>query len=199
MSTRTKTTDQPLYLRIAEDRSDRSGRYYHLTARVCARKYEQGAGHVPYGVDDEYDSGYKYSDLQLRAQGDDQTQRAATVEQAVYGWQNDLEYHEPYRCGLRTVSRMYKTLSVLHKRLNKIAERRGHARSYPEYCGRLAEALGCEGIVVERSAASRNVTGVRWDWCSIGDGVNRIAGLIHAWQREAQPAPAAAGEQEAAS
>jgi hypothetical protein len=205
MARRTKTTDQELYLLISEVREHG---YYKLTARVRTRHYDQLThGYAPSSVDDEYASGYLYSGLWLTAQGDGDSQREPADRQPIYG--ERLAYHEPYRCGRYEVRRMYKTLETVHKRLEKLAERRGTHRSFGEYCGRLAEALGCTGIVVEQTPDGYNVSGQRWVWLSIGDGVNRINHKVYLWQREAMATPAtaeastpaadASGEEEQAS
>lgn len=194
----TKTTistrdgyDQPLYLRITEERS---AGYYHLRAQVCSQQYDTlTSQHVPSPVDDEYGDGHLYSGLRLEAQGDSDSQRRTDEREPVYGW--SLEYHDPYRCDRRKVQRMSKTMEALHKRLARLQEQRGYPRTFPEYCGRLAEVMGCEGIVVPRSQRSERLhTLTRWDWCGIGDGVTRVASLIYAWRQEAAPvaAPAAA-------
>lgn len=194
--TKTKTTintrdgyDQPLYLRITEERSNG---YYHLRAQACTQKYDTlNHEHVPSPVDDDYGDGHLYSDLRLTAQGDSDSQRRTDEREPVYGW--SLEYHDPYRCDRRKVARMHKTLDALHKRLGKLQEQRGYPRTFPDYCGRLAEVMGCEGIVVQRSQRSQRLHSLtRWDWYGIGDGVNRVASLIYAWRQEAVPAPAAA-------
>lgn len=195
--TRTNTTDQtaqpPRYLRVTEERSNG---YFHLIATVRTQKYDPlDSQYMPGWVDDEYDSGQLLSGLQLRAQGDSDSQlRGLTSGEnsgAVYGW--DIEYHEPYRVDRRKVARMHKTLETLHKRLERISDTRGRATSFGEYCGRLAEALGCSGIVTETKPRSGEYR-TRWDWQSIGDGVNRVNWKIQQWQREALPAALPAAE-----
>jgi len=179
--TRTKTTDQPLYLAVSEERGNG---YFHLRVRVRGQQYDQSAHqHVPVYVDDDYSAGFKYSGLQLTAQGDERTQRATDRQSAVYGW--SIEYHDVFRLDLQQVTRMQKTLATIDKRLEKLREQRGEPGNFGTLVGRLAEALGCEGIACERTSRQQQVSGYRWDWGSIGEGVDSVNRMVWRWQQEA--------------
>lgn len=168
-----------LYLLVSETREHG---YFHLHARVTTQRYE-GNEWVPYGCDDDYSDGLLWSGLRVSCQGDDQTQRAAAGDKAVYGY--DVEYHDVYRVDLRKAHRMAKTLAKIEKGLYQLQEARGYVRSYGEYLGRVAEVLGCAGIGLERSKRSESITGQRWRWQSVGAGVNEANHRIWLWQQEA--------------
>jgi hypothetical protein len=172
-----------LYLAVTESREHG---YFHLQGRFCTQKWESGEW-VPYGVDDDYSDGLLWSGLRVSCQGDDRSQlRAGEGEQgAVYGF--DCEYRDVYAVDLRKVRRMAKTLEKLQKGLGKITETRGYARSYGEYLGRVAEVFGCSGVVIERTQRTQRYGAQRWDWVSVGDGVNRVNHLIWQWVEEAKP------------
>ena len=187
MSTKPK---QDLYLSVMETREHG---YFHLHARVATAKYDGGA-RLPYGVDDDYSDGLKYTGLRFSCQGDASTQRAERRETAVYGW-DSVEYHDVWRLDLRQCSRMVKTIQLIDRKLAKLSETRGYARSYGEYLGRVAEALGCQGMAFQQSPKRAQMSGQAWRWTSIGDGVNEANNAIYQWQREAQER----AEQEVAS
>jgi hypothetical protein len=184
MSTKTKTPS--LWLFVREERRDG---YFHLRARITTdsreRHPESREGRFPYGCDDRY-AGPLYSDLQASCQGDSGSRQSETRECAVYGF-NELVYGERYATDLREAERMVQTLKALNRGLAKLAEVRGYARTYPEYIGRLAEVLKCKGMVFERSRQSAEMTGEKYEWLSIGDGITRAANLIYQWQREGKP------------
>lgn len=183
------TTDhsgQPLYLRLIEDQTDRD--YYHLTARVCVQKYEDHA-YVPYGCDDDYSDGLLWSGLRISCQGDARSRQRAEGQGEsgpVYGF--GVSYADQYHTlDLRRVRRMAKTLERIERGLGLLQERRGYVHTYGEYVGRVAEVLGCAGLVVERSARSREVSGLRYDWLGTGDGINAVNRLIWAWVEAGKP------------
>src|SRR5262245_26072960 len=96
-----------LYLRVAEERTGFSGeRYFHINVIVCEQRYENHQW-MPYGVDDNYDHGPKYSDLRIRCQGDERSQRGERRGEAVYGYEHPA--FEDVAVDLRTAKRMLKT------------------------------------------------------------------------------------------
>ena len=170
-----------LYLRVSEERSHG---YFHVEVRVCEQRYEQGAGNVPHGVDDGYDSGPKYSDLRIRCQGDERSQlQPAGSTEAVYGW--DVTYDASHM-DARMCRRMGKTFDLIERGLRKLEETRGRARTFPEYVGRVAEVLKCKGMAHAREERQRTYNPAKWEWTGIGDGVREISNRIWRWQREAQ-------------
>lgn len=184
------TPKHELYLYVWEDRerSGYSSEYFHLRGRFVTQKYEHSQW-TPSGVDDDYSDGLLWSGLRASCQGDERS-RQRTDENAgesgpVYGF--DCEYHDVYRLDLRRVRRMQKTLEKVEKGLAKLREARGYVRSFGEYCGRLAEVMGCKGVVIAKGERQRTTTGLGWDWVSIGDGVNRVNHLIHVWVEEGKP------------
>jgi len=179
-TTNDKPTKPPLYLAISETRDNG---YFHLHARVCTDKHEYGQ-RAPYGVDDDYSDGLLYSYLRVSCQGDERSQRHADTRQAVYGWDHP-EYRDHYKGDLRTLKRMVKTLEHLERKLGKLSETRGYARSYGEYLGRVAEALGCAGMAFQNSPKRASSCGLAYRWTSIGDGVNEANNAVWQWQREA--------------
>jgi len=174
------TTEQTRYLLIWEVREHG---YFHLYGRIVTDKYENSR-RLPYGLDDDYSDGLKYSDLRTSCQGSEDSQRRTGEQEPVYGFA--VEYRECYRLDLRTVKRMAKTLERIDKGLEKLSEARGYVRSYGEYAGRVAETLGCAGIVMERAQTAARMTGERYEWLSVGEGVNRINHRVYLWQREGQ-------------
>jgi hypothetical protein len=165
-----------LWLAVSEERSNG---YFHLYGRLVVQKLH---GDVD-GPDDDYSDGLLWSGLRASCQGDD---RSRSQNEPVYGF--DLYYPQPYNVDLRRGRRMYRTLEKAAKGLEKLREARGYVRSYGEYIGRLAEVFGCTGIVIERDARHRAITGSRWNWQPIGDGVNRVNERIAAWVDDARPA-----------
>lgn len=176
-----KPTKPSLYLVVSETRDNG---YFHLHARVSTDRYEGSTGRVPYGVDDDYSDGLLYSYLRISCQGDERSQRHADTRQAVYGWDHP-EYRDHYKGDLRTLKRMVKTLEHLERKLGKLSETRGYARSYGEYLGRVAEALGCAGMAFQQSAKRAQMSGQPWRWTTVGDGVNEANNAVWQWQREA--------------
>jgi hypothetical protein len=187
MSRKTKTdadTIGPLYLLIKEDRSHG---YFHLIGRIVGHKHQNGSWQ-PYGPDDDYRAGLLYSGLQLCCQGDHDSRRRTITgdrEEPVYGF--DVTYHDVYSVDRRCAVRMAKTLQLIETKLSRLQEKRGYVRTYGEYCGRVAEVLGCDGVCLEREPNSH--TAERWRWETIGDGINHINRKIAAWVDEARPKP----------
>lgn len=177
MTTTNKATKPELFLQLLETRD---GEYFHLRARVVTRKFENSQW-MPWGVDDDYSDGLLYSGLRVNCQGD-ATSRRGDRSGPVYGF--DVDYQDVYSVDRRKARRMLKTLDMVHKKLDKLSDARGYVRSYGEYLGRVAEAFGCSGMVMEREKHSQSVTGERYRWFSIGDGVNHAAQRIYQWQEE---------------
>jgi hypothetical protein len=198
MATKTKTTvdskGNALYLRVEETHE---GGYFHLRARLCTQEYDSANScWRPLGVDDGYSDGLLWSGLRCSCQGDEKSQLRADgrgESGPVYGF--DTEYHDEYgqHVDLRKVRRMHKTLELVAKKLAALTEARGYVRSYGEYLGRVGEALGCAGMCFQRhtngivnpSWRSQRWEDLRWDWMSIGDGVNRANHRIYLWQQQA--------------
>jgi len=182
---------QDLYLYVWEerDRDGYNGEYFHLRGRFVTQKYEHSQW-TPQGVDDDYSDGLLWSGLRASCQGDARSRQRADENAGesgpVYGF--GTEYHDVFRLDLRRVRRMQKTLEKVEKGLEKLREARGYVRSFGEYCGRLAEVMGCKGVVIARGQRQQVTSGLGWDWMSIGDGVNRINQLIHVWVEEGKPA-----------
>jgi hypothetical protein len=194
---------EPRYLVITESREYG---YFHLKGRVTTQRFDQENqhGYLPYGIDDHYGDGPLFSGLRVSCQGDERSQlRGSEAGESgpVYGWHTLYEDYTP-SIGLAAARRMVRTLEALDKALARIENQRGYCRSFAEYCGRVAEALHCDGIAVERKPGERRYDSARWDWYDIGSGVNAVHTRIWQWQQEAQPKPAArlelpAGEPEA--
>jgi hypothetical protein len=160
-----------LHLQVIEKREHG---YYHLYARLVTKQYDAGQW-VPHGVDDDYADGLLWTGLRASCQGDDKTQlRASEAGESgpVYGF--CVEYADTYsKLDERRVNRMAKTLKLAGKRLDALRETRGYVRSFGEYLGRVAEVLGCAGMVYQRQAHAEQMSGYRWDWLTVGEGVNR--------------------------
>jgi hypothetical protein len=217
-STGKNAPKQDLWIVVGEERSHG---YFHLHARVTTDRYENGQRY-PYGLDDEYSFEGKplLSGLRASCQGDERSQ--LRPEGAVYGF--GVAFKDRYRpIELNDAARMVKTLTRVQKGLEKLSDARGYVKTYGEYLGRLAEVLGCKGIALQREAEYARQTGNDYEWCSIGEGVNRVNHRIYLWHREvadrqqpqalpaasmreplpaaepaAEPAPAAAGETDGA-
>jgi hypothetical protein len=176
-------TKQDLYLLVQEERSHD---YYHLRARVVTKaREERDTESYPGGTRDRY-QGPKYDGLQAGCQGDQGSRKAEGREGAVYGF-GRLEYREVFSVDLGDAERMVKTLRALERKIAKLGEVRGYARSYGEFLGRFAEALGAKGMVFRRNQKHAATTGQTWEWTTVGDGINKAANLIYQWQREGQP------------
>jgi hypothetical protein len=176
-----KTADtQTRYLVISEVRKDG---YYHLYGRIVTQRFDDRQW-VPYGLDDDksYDGGVLWTGLRVSCQGDATSQRREADREPVYGF--DCDYADVYRVDLPKARRMLKTLEQMDRKLATLREARGYVKTYGEYCGRIAEVLGCTGIGIETLAKSRDISGQRWEWMSVGDGVNRINHRIFLWQQE---------------
>jgi hypothetical protein len=185
---RTNKPTQALYLHIMEERSPGwgDGPYFHIRLRVCTQKYENGQ-YVVYGVDDDYDNGILYSNLRISCQGDEKSRLREHIGHngAVYGW--DVLYHDVYTVDARKATRMSKTLALIERKLRQLADRRGYAGNFGDYCGRVAEALGCVGMVETRGEKGRVNVGDKFRWhANIGDGINAINNAIWRWQQEAK-------------
>jgi hypothetical protein len=181
---RAKPPTVPLWLLMSETRE--CG-YFHIDGRIVVQVSRHGST-APEGPDDHYSAGTLWSGLRLRCQGDEQSRARAGEGQRdtpVYGY--SCEYHDVYSVDRRMAIRMAKTLTDLDRKLDKLTDQRGYARTYGEYVGRVAEIFGCAGIAFTRTARSRDTTGERWIWTSVGSGVTRIDQQIAAWVEEARP------------
>jgi len=172
---------QTKYLLVWQERRDE---YMHLYARVVTDRYERGE-RWPWGLDDDYDyKGLLYSGLRVACQGDARSQ--TRDHEPVYGFH--IEYCDLFSVDREKAGRMHKTLTLIAKRLEKLGASRGYYRSYGEYLGRIAEVLGCAGIVIDRQTTKvAQDSYSRYRWESVGDGVNTVNHLVLLWQREAQP------------
>jgi len=186
-TTKTRTPKPSLCLLMTEKREHG---YLHIYGRVVTQRYAEAQYHVE-GPDDRYSDGPLYSGLQLRCQGDEDSRRRAVTgerDAPVYGF--ECEYHDVFSINRRDAVRMAKTLTQLEAKLSKLDEKRGRVHTYGEYVGRVAEALGCAGVVFERTPRGRDISGERWYWETIGSGVSRIDRMLDAWVDEARPKPA---------
>jgi hypothetical protein len=182
---KTTTTDSKgsaLFLQLTETKEHG---YYHLRARVCTQHYFSGEASEwkPYGVDDDYSDGLLWSGLQVSCQGDEQSQRRSGEAErgAVYGF--GVVYADVHTVELRKVRRMAKTLEKIERGLDKLQQSRGYVRSYGEYLGRVAEVLGCGGFCIEREKEVQARIGQRWNWLTVGEGVNAANHRIYLWQQ----------------
>jgi hypothetical protein len=182
--TTTTKTAEPLYLLVTEERSHG---YLHLYGRIVTQRYESGKGQwLPNGTDDTYGDGLLYSGLRTSCQGDEDSRRRAVRGERiepVYGF--SCEYRDEHSVDLRKAKRMLRTLDKVERGLAKLVETRGYVKSYGEYIGRVAEVVGCAGMGFERRETAYN--GNRWDWMSVGDGVNRVNHAIYLWCEEVKP------------
>lgn len=189
MAKKTTETDRPeLHVLVTEERSagfGYSAQYYHLTARVVAQKFENHEW-TPYGdLRDDYD-GPLYANLRIRCQGDDDSRQRAADREQVYGF--SCEYHDVHTVDASKAERMHKTLKTIAAKLDKFNETRGYIRSFGEYVGRIAEAIGAAGIGIDHGKPRQYSS--RYEWQSIGDGINRTNGLVWQWIEEGKPKPA---------
>src|SRR5262245_33521336 len=194
MGKRTKadgTVEQDKYLVISEKTEHG---YYHQYGRITTTKYESGAGWVPYGLDDYYSDGLLYSGLRATCQGSQDT-RNSQEREPVYGF--SMAYIDEHNVDLRKAKRMVRTLDLVERRLAKMAETRGHVTSWGEYAGRVAEAFGCKGIIIQKSDEAYRRSGYKYETFSIGDGVNRANYMVRQWVAagERPAGPAAEGEE----
>src|SRR5262245_11096572 len=60
----------------------------------------------------------------------------------LYGW--ECRYQEPYAVDLRQAEGMYKTLTTIEKRLEKLAEKYGRPTTFGQYLARVADAIGAD-------------------------------------------------------
>lgn len=184
----TKKTGRPdLHILIAEEHAAGCGyssQYFHINARIVVQKFEDHQW-TPYGhVDDDY-NGPLYSCLRIHCQGDDDSRTRPADREQVYGF--SIEYHDVYSINARKAERMFKTLRSIDAKLAKMQETRGYVRSFGEYLGRIAEAIGAKGIGIDHQKQRRN--GYRWEWLSIGDGANRANHMIWQWVEDGKPKP----------
>jgi hypothetical protein len=181
-----QTTDakgQPIYLAASETRADG---YFHITARFVTQA-STPHGTETAGVDDDYSGGLLYSGIRVRCHGDSNSQLLADP---VYGF--DAVYHDLWMIDLPRARRVLKTLEKLDRGLDRLREARGYARTFGEYLGRVAEAMGCAGIAIETTPEGQRFSGERWRWQTIGEGVNSVNNRIAAWHQEAIDAAARA-------
>lgn len=169
------TSQQPRYLLIT---TDQHGEYFHVTARAVTTHYEGGA-RLPWGLDDEYGKDVLLTGLRVSSQGDDKSRQRG--EEPLYGFH--IEYRDMYRVDATQAHRMAKTLDKIDKGMAKLYAYRGRTKSFGEYVGRVAEVLGCEGIVFDQQ---QDYTSARYVWHSVGDGVNHIDYVVREWQKPVQ-------------
>ena len=155
MMSGSEKVQQARYLILREENRDG---YYHLRGRIVTDRYESGS-RFPYGLDDTYGDGHLWSGLETYCQGD--AQSASRDRDAVYGF--SAEYRDVYTVDVRKARRMIKTLEKIERSLNKLSEARGYVQNYGDYCGRVAEALGCQGMIFERSTQDRQYSDYRYD------------------------------------
>ena len=51
----------------------------------------------------------------------------------------------------------------------------------------MAEVLGCVGIGFQRDQKSASISGQRWRWETIGDGINAANNAVWRWQEDGKP------------
>jgi hypothetical protein len=179
-----KTERPDLHVLVTEEHS--SG-YYHLDCRIVVQKFEDHQW-TPYGdLRDDYD-GPLYAHLRIRCQGDSDSRTRAADREQVYGF--TVDYQDQYSVDVRKAERMYKTLKTIATKMEKIQEARGYVRSFGEYIGRVAEAIGAKGIGIDHGRAHNRVSGQRYQWQTIGEGINSTNALIWRWVEDGKPKPA---------
>lgn len=116
------------------------------------------------------------SSLQVYSQGSGGEWRG----RGVYAWA--VEYRSPYTVDLERAEAMVKQLRHIERSLAKAAERDGQARSYGQYCLRVARAIGAQMMCWARDQRSfHTYDEMRWTFVSLPDGANHIDGLVREW------------------
>jgi len=174
-----QTTSEPLHLVIDETREYG---YFHVNVSIATERYENGHW-WPYGTQDRYDDPLQLSHLRITCQGDERSRTGSDRQEPVYGF--DVCYRDVHSVDAQRVKRMARTLAKIETGLQKLSESRGYARSFGDYCGRVAEILKCKGAFDRNSRETESVSGQTYRRMSVGDAVNAIDHRIYTWQREA--------------
>lgn len=187
----TNATKVPLgiLLREESDRGFNAG-YYHILGNLVTTV----DGKVRNPSSSSYDQGVngwgRLADLQINSQAD--TDR---VDHGLYGF--DVRYRNVSFVDTAAAKRMAQTLTRIDRGLEKLQAKRGYTTNFGEYVGRVAEVLGVESIIVDRTSPDNRGWSYdegQYQFLTIGEGVNYINGMVREWQRKNTPIPATATE-----
>lgn len=84
-------------------------------------------------------------------------------------------------CDLDRAKRMHATLSRLHNRIARYAERNGPCQSYGHYVLRFGRAIGARSMVF---AAKERSNGEMYRFCSLFEGMTTIDSVIVSWHQQ---------------
>lgn len=149
--------------------------FFHIVGRMVTSGIEGQLRNPPSSRYNDPINGFaRLADLRINSQGE-QDRRS----QGLYGF--DVTYRNVFEVELSTAKEMVQTLTKLEKGLAKLEERRGIARDFGTYVGRVAEVLGAEEIIETKRAGSfyRDGDYVRH---SVGDGVEWLKQVEQRWK-----------------
>jgi hypothetical protein len=87
-----------------------------------------------------------------------------------------VSYHNIHCVELFEAQKMGKTLSAIHRRLEKIRETRGSCRHFAEFAGRVAEAIGATFVIRrEIGYGGPRYSDQKFRFLGVFDGVYEIA------------------------
>src|SRR5262245_33290778 len=106
------------------------------------------------------------------------------VRQVVFD--NPLPYHDQYRVNCQDAEKMWRTLSTILRRLDKLREKYGYPETFGAYVARLADVLGCDQVVLDHGDnRGRSFSDSEFRFHSVGDGAGQVDYLCRQWTRAA--------------
>jgi hypothetical protein len=152
--------------------------YWHLKAHpVCIDRNksteDSEAGALTWGYSlDNLDN------LEVYSQGNCD---AEEEKRYLYAW--EVGYNNGGLVNHDRAKRMVAVLGLIKRRLDKMDNDAGYCRSFGQYVGRVARALGVKWILfAPRDGQQAWNNGYRWHAQSVGRGVNQIEHLEHEYK-----------------
>lgn len=153
-----------LGLLVSVERDQTCG-YFHVRARVRRVEGDEAWRGV------ETVRGLYLDHLMVTSQGQD-----TDTPRRLYGF--GVEYRELFAVDEFLAPKMARTLRTISSRVDRLAELRGPRRSFGEYLGRVAEAIGATKIL-RRVDGKDPRAGYRV--MDLGEGIAHVDGLIEQW------------------
>jgi hypothetical protein len=191
MTTKQRSTIKlGIYIRTETD----SG-YFHVRGSIVSIGPTQGdlraikagtldAWKIPDKVRNISDLPGLYLDsLEINSQGNNDDR-----ERHLYGW--DLRYRDKGFIDRHEAKRMWQTLTILEKKLDRLTEQLGSPVTFGAYLARIATVIGAKSFVMKSEHDHGRTTfydDTQWNIRSIREGVYAVDRLIEIWVNANKP------------
>ena len=118
-----------------------------------------------------------YDDLAISAYQSDKDLYADEIS----GWWRVM-YRSPYSVELKEAEKMLSTLKKITKGMEKLYKNFGNAKSFGEYCARVALVIGAKSIIYCTENSGWSYGDSKHRFMTIADGVSFIDGKLKEWK-----------------